>query len=808
MSYFFSGFQKTDSEQTLLGKILNLLGAVAKGTTGWLVRGNVSVLSDGDVIGNANPLPTSSAGFSSTVQFSRPQNTTAYSANDVVGTGGVLQVETATAAGTITAQVAQVETATASGTITSPVQQVETATVIGTVTPGTSQVETATVLGTVSPGTSQVETATAAGTITGSGTVQVIVTAAGIAGSPITLNVPVLNTDTAATWAGKVRDALNLIDAITDVYTVGGSTTAISLTEISPDGNDSTLNISLNNGTCTGVTPALTSVNTTAGVAPGTGNATVTVTGTLISGSPLAVSVPVVAADNASAVAGKVRTALAATSAISSHYTVGGTGADVTLTEIGTAGNDSTLNIAIANGTCTGLTAAPTSANTTAGVLPGGGYATVVVTGAAIAHSPRTVRVTVAAGDSASTVAGKIRTALGALYSVSSQFTVSGTGADVVLTRAVAAANDATLNISISNGTCTGLTAAPTSVDTTAGVASGTGNASVTVTGAGISGSPVVVPVAVVAGDTAATWAGKVRTALTANAAVTSLYTVGGASTSITLTRTVPAANDATLNIALANDTCSGINEAATSTNTTAGVAPGTGNASVTITSADIEGSPLTIPVAVTQGDTAATWAGKVRTALAANAAVSSIFTVGGSTTSITLTRVNPAANDATLNIALDNGTCTGITPALTSADTTAGLLTSANAGTAVLEFQDIGPEGGYVFIVGSRLRIDVSSVPLGMSTFRLHLYNERPDEILDNAAFDLSSAGDREKYLGFIDLDTPVDIGSTLFVTTEQARKVTLADGSTSLFGVLQTTGGFTPTSGAVKTLTLETVS
>lgn len=808
MSFFFSGFQKTDSEQTLLGKILNLLGAVAKGTTGWLVRGNVSVLSDGAVVSNDNPLPTSGAGFSATVEFTRPQNTTAYTASDVVGTGGVRQVETATAAGTITSEVAQVETATASGTITSPVQQVETATVIGTVTPGTSQVETATVLGTVTAGTAQVETATAAGTITGSGTVQVIVTAAGIAGSPITLNVPVLDTDTAATWAGKVRDALNLIDAITDVYTVGGSTTAISLTEISPDGNDSTLNISLNNGTCTGVTPALTSTNTTAGVAPGTGNATVTVTGTLISGSPLAVSVPVVAADDASAVAGKIRTALAATSAISSHYTVGGTGADVTLTEIGTAGNDSTLNIAIANGTCTGLTSAPASSNTTPGVLPGGGYANVVVTGSAILHSPRTIRVNVAAGDSASTVAGKIRTALGALYSISSVFTVGGTGADIVFTRSVATTNDSTLNISIDNGTCTGLTAAPTSVNTTAGVASGTGNASVTVTGAGISGSPVVVPVAVVAGDTAATWAEKVRTALAANSAISSLYTVGGSTTSISLTRTVPAANDATLNIALANDTCTGINAAATSTNTTAGVAPGTGNASVIITSADVEGSPLTIPVAVTQGDTAATWAGKVRTALAANDAVSSVFTVGGSTTSITLTRINAAANDSTLNIALDNGTCTGITPALTSTNTTAGALTSANAGSAVMEFTNIGPEGKYVFIVDSRLRVDVSSVPSGMSSFRLHLYNDRPDEVLDNAAFDLSSAGDRSKYLGYINLGTPVDIGSTLFVENEQARKVTLADGSTSLFGVLETVGGFTPTSGAVKSITLETVA
>jgi hypothetical protein len=47
---------------------------------------------------------------------------------------------------------------------------------------------------------------------------------------------------------------------------------------------------------------------------------------------------------------------------------VNGTVADVALTKINSAANDATLNIASANGTCTGLTAAPTSANSTAGV--------------------------------------------------------------------------------------------------------------------------------------------------------------------------------------------------------------------------------------------------------------------------------------------------------------------------------------------------------------------------------------------------------------------------------------------------------
>lgn len=114
------------------------------------------------------------------------------------------------------------------------------------------------------------------------------------------------------------------------------------------------------------------------------------------------------------------------------------------------------------------------------------------------------------------------------------------------------------------------------------------------------------------------------------------------------------------------------------------------GDASVVVTGAGIAGSPLTIAVPVALSDTASQWAAKVRTALAANAAVSALYTVDGTTTSIRLTRKSTAtiqghnetiscyaANDSTLNVALDNGTCTGITTASSSANTTAGVLTS-----------------------------------------------------------------------------------------------------------------------------------
>ena len=124
-------------------------------------------------------------------------------------------------------------------------------------------------------------------------------------------------------------------------------------------------------------------------------------------------------------------------------------------------------------------------------------------------------------------------------------------------------------------------------------------------------------------------------------------------------------------------------------TATAATTATGTGNITVTVTSAGMAGSPLAIPVAIVSGDTAAVWAGKVRTALAANATIADRFTVSGTTTAIVLTRkpgqvlsdgVNTVnlfvANDSTLNIAIAAGT-TGVSAVVNSTDTTAGVVTS-----------------------------------------------------------------------------------------------------------------------------------
>lgn len=110
---------------------------------------------------------------------------------------------------------------------------------------------------------------------------------------------------------------------------------------------------------------------TAAGTVSTAGNALVTVTTALLD-DPEAVDVPVELSDDASAIALAIRTALSANENIAAHFTVSGADAAVVLTAKEYAANDSTLNIAIDDGTgegaSEGVTTAATSTNTTPGV--------------------------------------------------------------------------------------------------------------------------------------------------------------------------------------------------------------------------------------------------------------------------------------------------------------------------------------------------------------------------------------------------------------------------------------------------------
>lgn len=210
----------------------------------------------------------------------------------------------------------------------------------------------------------------------------------------------------------------------------------------------------------------------------GEGNATVVVTSSGMTGSPVTLSVPVESSDTADIVADKIKVAIENNENITALYDVSISDTDVILTAKAPASNVSNLNIALSNGTCAGLTAVSTSANTIAGVatvkqqehiyvtgtIGTAGNAAVVVTAEGLANSPITLSVPVASGDSSTTVAAKVNAALEENADITDFFTISSAnGRYVRLTAKTAADNDTTRNISIANDTCTGLTATPTS---------------------------------------------------------------------------------------------------------------------------------------------------------------------------------------------------------------------------------------------------------------------------------------------------------------------------------------------------------
>ncbi|MGB0600229.1 MAG: hypothetical protein ACPGLY_26425, partial [Rubripirellula sp.] len=97
------------------------------------------------------------------------------------------------------------------------------------------------------------------------------------------------------------------------------------------------------------------------------------------------------------------------------------------------------------------------------------------------------------------------------------------------------------------------------------------------------------------------------------------------------------------------------------------------GNIAVTVTSGRLMGASIDVDVPVASGDDASIIASKIRSQLAANAAVSNYFQVGGSGDGISLTSKMALANDGALNIAISDPDGHGVISAPTSTDTSAG---------------------------------------------------------------------------------------------------------------------------------------
>jgi hypothetical protein len=129
-----------------------------------------------------------------------------------------------------------------------------------------------------------------------------------------------------------------------------------------------------------------------------------------------------------------------------------------------------TIDMTDGSATVTGSGTPQVETQTIVGTISSAGAISVVLTGVNIAGSPLTIPVTVANSDSASTVAGKVKTALN-VSAITNAYTIGGTGANITLTANPIVADDSTLNIAYTNGTATGLTVDATSVSTTAGVA-------------------------------------------------------------------------------------------------------------------------------------------------------------------------------------------------------------------------------------------------------------------------------------------------------------------------------------------------
>lgn len=130
----------------------------------------------------------------------------------------------------------------------------------------------------------------------------------------------------------------------------------------------------------------------------------------------------------------------------------------------------------------------------------------------------------------------------------------------------------------------------------------------------------------------------------------------------------------------------------------------------------------------------------------------------------------------------------------------------AATGSTAALTFPDIGRRGGRIMLSTVELEIDHTAVISGQTSYRLYLYSVTPPSALgDNAAWDLPS-GDRASFLGYVDLGTPVDLGSTLYVQTTQVNRQVALTG-TDLFGYLVTIGPYTPVASIVHKITLHAV-
>lgn len=240
----------------------------------------------------------------------------------------------------------------------------------------------------------QVETSTvvAASGITSSGNARSIVTAAGMPNSPKTVTVALTTGahTTAALIATAFRTALAADADVKVFFDVGGSGADITLTAKAPAANDATMNFTIEDVTSAGITEDLTSTNTVAGArdiywkgiqqvetntvvaasgitTSGNARSVVTMRGLVGGSKTITVALTTGAHTTAALIATAFRAALSADMDIAALVTVGGTGANITLTKRNGGDHDPSMNFTIEDVTSVGITEDTSSTNTTAG---------------------------------------------------------------------------------------------------------------------------------------------------------------------------------------------------------------------------------------------------------------------------------------------------------------------------------------------------------------------------------------------------------------------------------------------------------
>jgi len=110
-----------------------------------------------------------------------------------------------------------------------------------------------------------------------------------------------------------------------------------------------------------------------------------------------------------------------------------------------------------------------------------------------------------------------------------------------------------------------------------------------------------------------------------------------------------------------------------------------------------------------------------------------------------------------------------------------------------VITLTNVVNAAGVFYFTDVKLMLNIAAIPSGMGAFRLHLYSSSPPSNYTNTnTWDLP-AGDRASYIGYVDIPTVVDLGSTLYVKATQLNEMMQSAGTT-LYGYLITPTGFTP--------------